>query len=256
MKAIILAAGNGLRLKGTTGGSPKCLLDVGGITLIARQIRALRLVGISDIVVVVGYGAGMVRATCGPALSYVTNDRFETTNSLFSLWLAREHLSKGFIVLNADVLFDTRILATLLASRHENALLFEPVTKQPSELGEEEMKVRITGGRVVEISKLIDPSIADGENVGIAKFGPSGAKLIIRHMARILSRGDYHAWVPQAFQAFAEGQSLFAISTAGYPWIEIDFPEDYHKARLEILPRIESSAYTTGSKSRVRSNIQ
>ena len=232
-----------MRLNGIADATPKCLLHVGGISLIERQVHALKSLGISDIVVVVGYGAGLVRATCGSEPCYVTNDRFETTNSLFSLWLAREHLRKGFIVLNSDVLFDTRMLETLIASRHKNALLFEPVVDGPSSLGDEEMKVRISDGRVVEISKSIDPSIADGENVGIAKFGPAGANLLIGHMERLISRDGQRSWAPRAFQEFAADRSLFAISTNGYPWIEIDFPEDYQRACTEILPRIERSAY-------------
>jgi choline kinase len=239
MKAVILAAGNGARLHGVGSDTPKCLLDVGGISLIERQIDTLRSLAIRDIIVVVGCGAGLVRAACGPEITYVTNDRYAVTNSLFSLWLAREHLRDGFVVLNADVLFDRRMLARLLASRREDALLYEPVADRTSALGDEEMKVRINNRRVVEISKEIDPAVADGENVGIVKFGAAGADLVVEHMDRLVSEGADRAWAPRAFQEFTRDRSLFAIATSGDPWIEIDFTEDHQRAETEVLPRIE-----------------
>lgn len=257
MKAIILAAGSGLRLNGKSGGMPKCLLELGGLTLIERQVRILRSLGISEIVPVVGYEGALVREICGPQHSYVTNDQFATTNSLFSLWRAREHMQDGFVVLNSDVLFDERMLAALLASPHDDALLFEPAENGAPRLGDEEMKVRISDGRVVEISKRMDPAIADGENVGIVKFGPAGATLLIEHMDQLLSRGELNAWAPRAFQAFAADRPLFAISTNGLAWIEIDFPEDYKRAQTEILPKIRRVAPEQGTHdaSKLPSNL-
>ena len=238
MKAIILAAGSGLRLNHITEGAPKCLLRVGGISLIERQIRELRSLGISDVTVVVGCGADLVRNTCGPDCEYVLNDRFHETNSLFSLWLAREHMRGGFIVLNADVLFDPRLLTSLITSDHEDALLFQPTTEISQPLGDEEMKVTVRDGKVVHISKSLDPMTADGENVGIAKFGVAGADLLLRHMDQLISFDGQRAWVPRAFQEFSKDRALYAISTNGHAWIEIDFAEDYVRAESEILPMI------------------
>jgi L-glutamine-phosphate cytidylyltransferase len=238
MKAIILAAGKGVRINGVTGGTPKCLLQVGSLTLIERQIQTLRSLGIRHIVIVVGCGADLVQATCGNDCEYVTNDRFETTNSLYSLWLSREHLTGGFVVLNADVLFDPALLTLLLTSPHEDALLFEPRTILSPPLGDEEMKVRLRNDLLIEIAKSIDPATADGENVGIAKFGKHGAELLIEQMDLILTSGRNNAWAPQAFQEFALRRPLVAIPTQGHPWIEIDFVEDYQKACSEILPRM------------------
>ena len=239
MKAVILAAGKGVRINGATGGAPKCLLSVGGITLIERQIQLLHSSGISQIIVVVGCGADLVQMTCRDACAYVVNDRFETTNSLYSLWLAREHLQEGFVVLNADVLFDIRLLNLLITSAHEDALLFEPRTNLSPPLGDEEMKVRIRNGLITDIAKSIEPTTADGENVGIVKFGRAGANLLIEQMELLIMDGGNNAWAPQAFREFTLHRPLAAISTHGYPWIEIDFVEDYQKACIEILPRIQ-----------------
>ncbi len=74
MRGIILAAGKGSRLNGTAGDSPKCLVKAGGMTLIERQIRALRQGGVNDIAVVVGCQAEQVRRACGQDITYVEND--------------------------------------------------------------------------------------------------------------------------------------------------------------------------------------
>jgi choline kinase len=238
MRAVILAAGKGVRLNGTAGELPKCLVKVGGLTLIEHQIQALRSAGIDQIVIVIGHGADRVRQVCGPDCVYVENREYASTNSLFSLWLARDFLPDGFVVLNADVLFHPQILIDLLLSNHEDALLVAYCDEQAPPLGEEEMKVCVREGCVADISKAIDPGKAEGENVGIVKFGPSGASALVTYMNSLIANGARRDWAPRAFREFASEHPLHAISTSGHPWIEIDFPEDYLRAVNEILPLI------------------
>src|SRR6476661_9240655 len=123
MKGIILAAGKGSRLNGTAGDKPKCLVELGGMTLIERQIRALETAGVDDIVAVVGCQADRVRTVCGNRVTYVENIRYAETNSMYSLWMAKALLYEGFVVLNCDVLFHPVLLMDLLSSRHADALL-------------------------------------------------------------------------------------------------------------------------------------
>ncbi|HEU4795133.1 MAG TPA: phosphocholine cytidylyltransferase family protein [Pyrinomonadaceae bacterium] len=239
MRAIILAAGKGKRLDTISGAYPKCLLEVGGVSLIERQISALKAIGVDAITVVIGFGGEHVRERCGSGITYVENEIHAETNSLYSLWLTRDLLADGFVVLNADVLFHTQMLADLLASEHEDALL---ISYQPrATLGEEEMKVKVQDGYVVDISKQMDPAEADGENVGIVKFGPAGAALLVEKMNELVAAGNRKAWAPRAFGEFAAVRPLRAISTSGHPWIEIDFPEDYARAVEEIVPELRVS---------------
>lgn len=238
MRGIILAAGKGSRLNGTAGDAPKCLVKVGAETLIERQIAALRGAGIEDIAVVAGCQADRVRRVCGHGIAYVENSRFAQTNSLYSLWMARPLLFEGFVVLNCDVLFHPALLHDLLASRHENALLLE-YCEADQPLGAEEMKVKVRAGRVLEMSKAMHPAEADGENLGIVKFGTRGAAALVEIMDAIVASGSVRDWAPRAFSEFAQRHPLHAVGTRGYPWIEIDFPEDYRRAVSEVLPRIE-----------------
>jgi L-glutamine-phosphate cytidylyltransferase len=236
MKAIILAAGKGTRLDGAAV-KPKCLVEIGGMTLLRRQIESLRDVNVERIVIVVGFGADSIRDECDGDISFVENERFAETSSMYSLWTARDHLADGFVVLNCDVLFHPQLLANLLESSHENALLISDTESAP--LGDEEMKIKVKDGLVVDISKEIDPLEADGENVGIVKFSASGAKKLVEYMDKLIAAGAVKDWAPRAFREFALNHPLHALSTAGRPWIEIDFPEDYQRAVTEVYPRIE-----------------
>lgn len=238
MRGIILAAGKGLRLNGAAGSTPKCLMEIGGVSLIERQIQALKASGVDDLVVVVGFEAERVRKACGPEIRFIENTRFDETNSLYSLWLARDLLFDGFIVLNSDVLFHPQLLSDLITARYEDALLVAYSNPSSGQLGDEEMKVKVRGGRVVDISKTMNPLEADGENVGIVKFGASGAKVVVEHMDALIAKGSRRDWAPRAFLSFAGERALHAVDTRGYPWIEIDFPEDYRKAINDILPEI------------------
>jgi choline kinase len=244
VKGIILAAGKGSRLNGTIGDKPKCLLRVGGKTLVERQIDALRDAGIDDIVIVVGCQADHVRRTCGKRITYIENTRFAQTNSLYSLWMARPLLYDGFVVMNCDVLFHPQMLSDLVTSRHEDALLIAYQEDEAEPFGDEEMKIKVRRGRVADIAKTLPADEADGENVGIVKFGADGARLLGRLLDQRVTSGGLRDWAPRAFADFARVRPLHAIGTRGYPWTEIDFPEDYERAVREVLPAIEGEDVT------------
>jgi L-glutamine-phosphate cytidylyltransferase len=241
MKAIILAAGKGTRLNGIEL-KPKCLFEVGGRTLLDRQLSALLESELNEIVIVAGFEAERIRRHCPSNVSFVINSRFEETSSLYSLWLAREHLVDGFVVLNCDVLFHPQLLTKLISSTFDDALLVDFVDTNANHLGDEEMKVKVANGLVIDIRKDLDPSEADGENVGMVKFSSQGARRLVQEMDSLISRGFEREWAPRAFREFALRFPLHAISTEDLPWIEIDFPEDYRKAKEEIFPKITAMA--------------
>lgn len=245
MTGVILAAGRGARLNGGNSSLPKCLVTLGGETLLARNIRLLRGAGVEDIVVVVGCAADAVRQSCRnvAGVTFVENAHFAQTNSLFSLWLARDLLAGGFVVMNCDVLLHPQLLTDLLTAHYDDALLVDFAT-EGTPYGDEEMKVRVRRGRIVEMSKRLDPSEADGENLGVARFGAAGAQALGVELDRIVAAGDVMAWVPQAFTALAARRPIHAIGTRGLPWLEIDFPEDYRRALDQVLPQIERDLHS------------
>ena len=238
MRAVILAAGRGGRLRGAAGDRPKCLARVGAKTLIERQIQTLRGCGVREIAVVAGYRAADVRSVCA-GIEIVHNTRFATTNSLYSLWLARGLLTDGFVVLNADVLFHPQLLEDLLTARYPDALLMA-ARQDADRYSDEEMKVRVRRGCVVDIDKAMPPDDADGENIGIVKFSPDGAAIVVDAMNEIVGAGGVREWLPRVFADFCRRRPLHVVESRGYPWIEIDFPEDYWRACSEVLPAIDA----------------
>jgi len=200
---------------------------------------------------VVGCQAEAVRRTCGQRITYIENARFAQTNSLYSLWLARPLLYDGFVVMNCDVLFHPQLLSDLVTSRHEDALLIAYQDDDDAPMGDEEMKIKVRRGRVVDIAKTLPADEADGENVGVVKFGASGARLLIDLMEQRVAAGGLRDWAPRAFADFARQRPLFTVGTRAFPWTEIDFPEDYERAVRAVLPAIErDDVAVTGDRRR------
>ena len=235
-QAIILAAGVGQRLRPYTKDFPKCLLDIGGRTIVEHQAEALFSQGIERITVVTGYRSEKIHEVLGTGVDYVHNSDFEETSSMYSLWLAREAAKDGFLVLNADVLFHSEILRSLLDSPHPDALAVDPHAR----LEEEEMKVLLEGNRVMGLSKEFRN--ADAENVGMIKFSPQGSRVLFAKIEDLLREDCRKVMVPYAVNAIAPDYPLAAVSVNGLPWIEIDFPEDYERACDVIYPAIQKDA--------------
>lgn len=234
--AVILAAGYGSRMGALTANRPKCLLEVGGQTLIEAQIDGLRRVGVGKVTVVVGYQGDRIREQLKNRATYVENARYRETNSLYSLWLARHRLSEGGLVLNADVFAPTALIRQLLQSPAEDAALIDC----GHELGAEEMKVKLTKNRIVGFGKQLCPAEAGCENVGILKFGPAAGHRLADVLDQLVRTGHESAWAPLAFAELARERPLWAVPTSGVPWIEIDFPEDLERARQLVVPPLGS----------------
>lgn len=236
MRAVILAAGRGSRLHDVTANGNKCLAPIGGSTLLGRQIRSLGACGIDAITVVAGFRADDVRRACDAKVGFVINREYESTNSLYSLWLARDLIADGFVVLNGDVLFHDQLLWDLLTSRDEDALLM--AARRGERYSDEEMKIRVRRGCVEAIAKTMDAADADGENVGIAKFGATGARILVEELNQAVAGGGTREWLPRAFETFARRRPLHVVETRGFPWTEVDSPEDYWHACADVLPAI------------------
>jgi choline kinase len=140
------------------------------------------------------------------------------------------------------------LLEDLITSRHEDALLLAYREADQPAFGDEEMKVKVRCGRVVDISKQMPADEADGENLGIVKFGRDGAARLVEIMDGLVAAGGLRDWAPRAFREFAQVRPLHAIGTRGFPWIEIDFPDDYQRAVRDVLPAIDADQPSPASQ--------
>ncbi|HEU4681898.1 MAG TPA: phosphocholine cytidylyltransferase family protein, partial [Gemmatimonadales bacterium] len=226
MQAVILAAGMGSRLKAVTGGKAKALLEVGGRALILHQLEALADHGVGPVLVIVGYQAEEVKAAIGDRAETIVNERFDQTNSLFSLWLARHWIKGPFVLLNCDLFFDPGILDHVL-DEPGNVLAYDSTSSR----GREQTKVAIKQRRVVDVGKDLPPSSARGESLGLLKFDEEGAKTIVRVADSLVRDGQENAWVIEATRAVCGQVSIYGTNVAGHAWTEIDFPYDLDVAR-------------------------
>ena len=237
LQAVILAAGHGTRMGALTANRPKALLDVNGVSLIDRQLDALEHAGIRETTIVAGYRQEMLRKHLGDRVQFVENRQFATSNSLYSLWLARTRLESGALILNSDILVSTELVSRLVRAEADDAVLVD----RRRGLGAEEMKVKLRDGFVLDFGKDLPLDQADGENVGIVKVSADGGQRLARHLERLIESGHTQAWAPLAFRALAREWPMRAVETGDLPWTEIDFPEDLDRARREVAPAIAAS---------------
>lgn len=237
--AIILAAGKGSRLGTLTQSSPKCMLFLSdGVSIIDFQIKALlHDTRIDKIYIVVGYLQDLLvsyirgRYPSG-RIHFVTNDKFNTHNTAHSLSMALEASGndRGVIQMNGDVLFDGEVIKKLLNNAGEMSL----VCINEERCSDEEMKVITDSDGVVKtISKLNSPKNAIGEAFGVNYFSQKSISPLqdsLISMYAIEPKSYFEDGINLLIAS--ESQCSFKVLPVGhYPAIEVDFPEDYERAK-------------------------
>jgi L-glutamine-phosphate cytidylyltransferase len=185
MRAIIIGAGRGSRLKNETDEIPKTLVHVMGRPMLDWILDALAEAGIqrSDVTFVCGYAEDVVRSRY-PELSFVRNANWENNNILASLLCAREQMQDGFLSTYADIVYDGAVVRKLLESPEAIALgcdtewqrRYVERFQHPESDAE---KMRADGSRVVELSRTIPSVQAAGEFIGVMKLDRNGARTLI-----------------------------------------------------------------------------
>ena len=236
-KGLILAAGQGLRLGNAAEGVPKCLLEIGRRCLAEHQLAALADADIGPTAIVVGYGADEVRDKLGIRAEYITNTRWDRTNSLYSLWMARAWLTGPVVILNSDVLFSPEVLERLLDTEGDAVVI-----DSSSGRGREQMKVEVVQGRLKDMRKDLPADRICGENVGILKLTRDTVQELLEEATRLIESGHEKSWLGSAVRLLATRKPISVVDVAGLPWVEIDFPTDLVRARKEVWPRIRRSS--------------
>lgn len=235
----MFAAGVGKRLQGVTQGRPKCLVDIGGRTLLSRHVEYLGRLGVCQVVLVVGYAQDYIRKAMAAdpfahEIRWVVNEQF-TRGSMTSLWAARSEMDDDMVLMDADVLYAPSILARLVHSSFPTALLMDETVKQESE----ECMIAAKTGRVLTLSKTL-PSAYDeaGEGVGFLKVQRQDIPALLQSVRAYVEAGALDMEYEDALKGFFEKVPVGYEKIGGLPWIEIDFPEDIDRAASEILPAV------------------
>lgn len=238
MIGVILAAGMAKRLRPLTDTMPKCLLKVGGRTLLERTVEAMRLAGISEFVVVTGYRGDMIRdflTAYDKSLSFIFlhNADYEHNNNIYSLWMAGEVVrGKDFLLMDSDIFCDAAAVVRI-AQEPESALAVNR-----HECGEEEMKVVVDADmRITEISKTCRPEDAMGESVGIEKITADYSEALYKELDQmIIEEKLIDIFYERAFERLIpQGNTFRVVDTSNYYSYEIDTPEDYEHVKNQVV---------------------
>ena len=246
MKTVLLAAGVGQRLGAVSGNRPKCLIEFDGISLLHRHLRILEHYGMTEIIIVTGHQpellAREIANTDAAAITRCVHNPVYTKGSLISMLtgLTDMQTDRDFILMDADVLYDHRIMERLVTTQHHNCFLLD----RDFDAGEEAVKLCVRAGRLVEFRKKINGNLQfdlQGESVGFFRFAPATALQLTRAAEHYLQRGEDQ----QPYEECIRDLLLDRPEDFGYEditglnWIEIDFPEDIIKARNTILPHMQ-----------------
>lgn len=227
MKAIILAAGIASRLRPLTDTTPKCLLKIGERCLLERAFDALIQNGFDEFIIVTGYRQQQIvdfLQAHYPTqdITFIYNDRYESTNNIYSLWLTRPYTDgEEILLLDSDIVFDPQIVEKLLHSDKDDILALNR-----HELGAEEIKVIVDDAqKVVEISKVCSISDAIGESIGIEKMSAEYTKALFRELEimittegldNIFYERAFERLIPQGYSFLRYGHHRVLLGRAGH----------------------------------------
>jgi choline kinase len=258
MRAIILAAGRGMRLQQAEGKQmPKCLLSFGGRTLLARHLDLLEQLGVDEVTLALGYEPEQVEAELArigctadrsagrtALVEIVMNPRYEL-GSVLTVHTTADAMTRGgdVLLMDADVLYDASILEALVDGEDANRLAID----RGFEPGDEPVKVCLKDGVPVEFRKKLASDLdydTIGESVGFFRFTENTARRFVEIVAGYIATDRAHLPHEEAVRdLLLEGGHPFEVAdVTGAPWIEIDFPNDVQRATEKILPRIRQTA--------------
>ena len=242
MRAVILSAGRGSRIHPYTENRPKCLTELGGMTLIGRQIATLRAAGVGDIVIAAGYRAEMLDL---PGTRMVLNPNWAATNMVETLFRAEDEFGDDVIVSYGDIVYEPRVLAALMDSPRAVSVAvdrnwraywehrFDDPTSDCESLSMD------GAGRITAIGDPVDDIEAvEAQYMGLMRFRETGIGAL--KAARDNFRRASRPWmdrrpVEQAYmtdllsEMILMGIDVHAVAVAG-GWLEIDTVEDYESA--------------------------
>ena len=238
MKSIILAAGEGTRLRPHTNHLPKCMVEVNDISLIDRQLKVLRFEGIQDITIIGGYHADKLPNS---NIKLRHNPNYNSTNMLWTLFCANDQLNseEDVIISYGDIVYSHKILNKLISSNADIAITVDLNwesywrSRSPNPLDDAETLRFDKNNLLTEIGQK--PRVINeiqGQYMGLMKFSKKGQKLLRSAFQKGIEDGDIRGKLPEkAYMTdlmqmmIDEGISIKSIGIHDY-WVEVDTVED------------------------------
>ena len=239
MKALILAAGMGKRLKVNV---PKILLKIGNKSLLERHVENLLNLGIKNIGIVIGYKSNQLRNFIKKIdrkknIKIFKNSSYKL-GSIVSLVSASNffYIKGNLILMDGDVLYDKKILKKLFNSKKKNCLIID----KKFEKGQEPVKVCIKNNKIIDFGKIVNQDFDyQGESVGFFKFS-NKSSLKLLHQSRKIMKSNKNLMYEEAIQKIIKEKKIRMDfeNITNLPWVEIDFKKDLILAKKIILKQI------------------
>ena len=235
MDALILAAGRGTRMGQID--IPKCLLDIGGTSIINNQIKNFKNAGINRIFIVTGYNSELIHSHLNGDFIFLHNSDYANTNNLHSVWAAKDSLDDDFICVYGYLLFHKEILENCIQNDNDICLVIEKNVRS------ETMKVKIENNLIVEVNKSISQDLADGNFIGMAKFKKSMIPVLFGEISLLVDNGNLKSYYTSAIESLIKkDEKINFVETNNFPWMDIDEEQELAEAKkiYQNMNRVDS----------------
>lgn len=227
MNAIIMAAGVGSRISRHVD-KPKCLLEIEGRSILSRTVDMLLRNHIAP-VIVAGYQHQQIESNlCGKEVPILYNPFYRVTNSLGSLWFAREYIPRDetLLLMNADVFWEQDVMDILLDEKKEAVLLAD---SSLARLRDGDYFFGCEGEKIVKYGKDLARSIRTHEYVGVGKVESAFLPYFRAKMDQLMEEEHYDYWWENILYSCSEEKDVYIRDIAGHFWAEVDYIEDYER---------------------------
>ncbi len=238
--AVFLAAGDGTRFGNSK--VPKALIRVGSKTLIEHALSSLSKAGIKKAVIIAGYKKEKIKekikdSYSGISVQYAENDNYLSTETMHSLYKAKDMINSDIILLEADLLFEPSLINKIIESKYKDALVLADLSGS----GDEVFISSLDGKTIEKMGKKIENKSIIGEFIGISKLSENYLKELFDCFGKELRNKEEKRWCEDVFLEFSKraGKPLYPFLVKDLIWTEIDTKEDLKKAREIIFPKFK-----------------
>ncbi len=246
MKAVILAAGMGTRLKPLTDDMPKSFLNIDGKPLIIRSLDNLNQVGIQDVIIVIGYLQNFFKKNIGSyyknlKITFVFNPYYSYTGSMYSLSQTEGIVDNDILLLEGDLLYEKRALEYLIDSIEPNEILIAPLSGS----GDEVYICVNEHNELINLGKnIVNKSEAIGELVGISKLSMDFLPKLYQKAKEDYNNKECLYHYEEVIFKVSKSYPIKCKLISDLNWIEIDNDNDLRRAIELVYPKIKNKENT------------
>jgi choline kinase len=230
MRVLIMAAGVGSRISRHLQGQPKCCVDIDGKPLIKHTFELLNKKGIKEIAIVTGYQERYIhQALEGFVYARYFNPFFRATNSIASVWFARDFLvpNDDIMIMNGDVFMEERVLDIVLEEKKSPLMLSDSTRIEYADY-----RFNWDNGLLRKYGKNLTNAETTGEYVGIGRLNKEYITIFKQEVIDAVANEDYNCWWEDIiYRSVDEGKDVFVRDIAGTFWAEVDYIEDYERIK-------------------------